>query len=130
MGKRKKRMTMKKYARKYAKKRAALFGARSAPEPTVSVLEEPTVQREESEPEPIIEPEEAVFQISEPIQKVEEQSVECVLPEEKAPEPVVNAFKETTNKNRKRGSKSNTTNKTTAETKTRTTRRRRTKASS
>lgn len=130
MGKTRKRLTMTKYAKKYATKRAALFGAKSAPEPTVTVPEEPPAQREEPKPEPTIEPEEAVFQISEPVQKAEEQPVECALPEEKAPEPVVNALKETTNKNRKRRNKSNTTNKTTAETKTKTTRRRRTKASS
>jgi len=72
MGKRRKRLTMAKYASKYAKKRAAILGNK------VKLVEKETIQV--TEPEPVSSPE--------PVTVVEEQPE----PEQKPPRP--NALKE------------------------------------
>ena len=100
MGKRRKRLTMEKYAKKYAKKRQALgLGKASEPPATISK----TVEAKEEKPV---------------------NALKQIEPE------LETATKKKTTRKKKATSKTKTTNKTTTETKTKTTRRRRTKTSS
>ena len=54
MGKRRKRMTMAKYAKKYAAKRAAMAALRGEA-PPAPVVEEPVVETPTPKPEPVVE---------------------------------------------------------------------------
>ena len=72
MGKRRKRLTMPKYAKKYAAKRAAIAALRGET-PPAPVVEEPVVETPTPKPEPVVE-------ITEP---EPEPAVEEVKPEPK-----------------------------------------------
>ena len=114
MGKRRKRMTMAKYAKKYATKRAAM-AARRGETPPAPIVEEPVVETPTPEPEPVV-------QITEP-EPEPEPVVEEAKPKPKKTLPNAlntKAKPKTTTKKTTTRKRSTRTRKTTTKTATKT----------
>ena len=124
MGKRRKRMTMAKYAKKYAKKRAALGFNTTEVENKVIVIDMAN-NEETDETVEVVSNTQPVEDVSETLpQHTPEPQLQAVQVEE----PVVNALKETTErKTPARRKKTPTAKKTTATKRKTTTRRKTTK---